>query len=69
MIQFHNKVLHFQFDKPLSSTWRRFAGFPRNRELTCSLRDAAQMALESAALIHNEGLQNEAPWVLLLTIL
>jgi len=46
VIQFHNKVLHFKFDK-------------RDGRLNCSLRDAAEMALESAALIHNEGLHNE----------
>lgn len=45
VIQFHNKILHFTFDK--------------DRELCCRLRDAAEMALESAAQIHNEGLQNE----------
>jgi len=45
VIQFHNKVMHFQYDK--------------DQQLTYVVRDAAAMAMDSEALIHNEELYNK----------
>ncbi|CAK9019022.1 ATP-binding cassette sub-family D member 3 (68 kDa peroxisomal membrane protein) (PMP68) (70 kDa peroxisomal membrane protein) (PMP70), partial [Durusdinium trenchii] len=45
VIQFHDKILHYKFDK--------------DRNLCCTLRDAHEMALKSASEIHNEKLHNE----------
>ncbi|CAE7460506.1 ABCD3 [Symbiodinium natans] len=45
VIQFHDKVMHFLHD--------------RNQHLTYVVRDAAAMAMDSEALIHNETLYNE----------